>query len=283
MLMTITTAETGVAPVTFLELEVTTHCQLRCLHCYSNSGPDGDTGSMTIAAWKRVISEAAAVGVETVQFIGGEPTLYEGLDELARHALSVGPNVDIYSNLVHVTDAMWELFSLPRVSLGVSWYAADPATHAQITGTGGSYDRTRSNIVEARLRGVPIRVGIVDVVDGQDVEEAEREVRKLGVTDVAVDRARAVGRAAAGRATTVEDLCGRCGDGRAAISSHGALSPCVLGRHLIAGNVKDAPLGVLLAGPKWNEILGSIPRREACVTCTPADSNDCDPSRKPRL
>ncbi|MGH3382772.1 MAG: SPASM domain-containing protein [Actinoallomurus sp.] len=65
----------------------------------------------------------------------------------------------------------------------------------------------------------------------------------------------------------------------AAISSHGALSPCVLGRHLVAGNVKDAPLGVLLNGPKWREIVASIPREGACVTCTPADSNDCNPSQ----
>ncbi|GLY86006.1 radical SAM/SPASM domain-containing protein [Actinoallomurus iriomotensis] len=279
--MTVTKHRPALAPVTFLELEVTTKCQLRCLHCYSNSGPSGDTGSMTVPGWKRVITEAAAAGIETVQFIGGEPTMYEGLDELVRHALAADLKVDVYSNLVHVSETRWRLFAQPGVSLGVSWYAADAKTHAQITGTQGSYWRTRENIVEALLRKIPIRVGIVEVVDGQDVDEAEREVSKLGVADVAVDHARAVGRAAHGRPTTLEDLCGRCGDGRAAISGHGAVSPCVLGRHLVAGNVKDAPLANILSGGRWSEIVGSIPRRDGCVTCTPADSNDCDPSRKP--
>src|SRR4051812_59934 len=102
---------------------------------------------------------------------------------------------------------MWTLFSQPGVSLGTSWYAADPAKHAEITGTEGSYYRTRSNIVEALLRGIPIRAGIVEVVDDQDVEEAELELRRLGVKDIAVDHARAVGRAANGRTTTVEELC----------------------------------------------------------------------------
>jgi MoaA/NifB/PqqE/SkfB family radical SAM enzyme len=269
------------APVTFLELEISTYCQLKCRHCYNSSGPDGDTGSMTVPAWKRIITEAATFGVEAVQFIGGEPTLHPDLAELVRFALDAGLNVDVYTNLVHVTDELWELFSTPGVSLGTSWYAANPAKHAQVTGTEGSYYRTRANIVEALRRTIPLRAGIVEVVDGQDVESAEAELRRLGVTDIAVDHARAVGRAADGRPTTLEDLCGRCGDGRAAISSHGALSPCVLGRHLIAGYVTDAPLGVLLKSTQWREIVDAIPRRDACVTCNPADSNDCDPSRRP--
>jgi MoaA/NifB/PqqE/SkfB family radical SAM enzyme len=273
--MTTTTA----GPVTFLELEVSTYCQLQCSHCYNSSGPDGDTGSMTVPAWKRVITEAAACGVKTVQIIGGEPTLYPALDELARFALAAGLEVDIYTNLVHVTDAHWELFTMPGVSLGTSWYAANPEKHAEITGTEASYYRTRVNIVEALLRKIPLRAGIVEVVDGQDVDAAEDELRQLGVKDVAVDHARAVGRASGGRATTLEDLCGRCGDGRAAISSHGALSPCVLGRHLVAGNIKDAPLGVLLNGAKWHEIVDSVPRRDASAVCTPADNHDCDPAR----
>jgi MoaA/NifB/PqqE/SkfB family radical SAM enzyme len=237
---------------------------------------------MTTEDWKRVITAAASVGVETVQFIGGEPTLHPDLPELVRYALAAGLKADVYSNLVHVTDAIWQVFTLPGVSLGTSWYSVDPAKHREITGTEGSWYRTRSNIIEALLRGITIRAGIVEVADGQEVEAAELELRRLGVTDIAVDHARAVGRAANGRSTTVDDLCGRCGDGRAAISSHGALSPCVLGRHLVAGNVKDTRLADILTGGRWNEIVESIPRQGACVSCTPADSNDCDPSRKPR-
>jgi hypothetical protein len=68
--------------------------------------------------------------------------------------------------------------------------------------------------------------------------------------------------------------CGRC---RAAITLYGDLSPCVIGRFLVAGTVKDEPLGDILGGARWDEIVGSIP---AQGVCTPADSNDCDPSRK---
>ncbi|MEO7195750.1 MAG: hypothetical protein ABIZ05_13195 [Pseudonocardiaceae bacterium] len=45
----------------------------------------------------------------------------------------------------------------------------------------------------------------------------------------------------------------------------------------------EQSLADILDGPRWRDILACIPPRDACVTCTPADSNDCDPSRKPRM
>jgi MoaA/NifB/PqqE/SkfB family radical SAM enzyme len=109
---------------------------------------------MTVPDWERVITEARDLGVEAVQFIGGEPTLYPGLGRLIRYALQIGLRVDVYSNLVHVTPELWELLELPGVSLGTSWYSADPVTHAKITGTVGSYWRTQANIAEALQRGI---------------------------------------------------------------------------------------------------------------------------------
>ncbi len=236
---------------------------------------------MTLGDWKRVMDEAVALGVETVQFIGGEPTLDPDLPHLARYAHTVGLKADVYSNLVHVSAELWELFALPSVSVGFSWYSADPAKHAQVTGSRASHARTRANIMEAVRRGIRLRAGIVEVVDGQDIGTAMAELRALGVTAMHADRSRRVGRAAHDSKPVMSELCGRCGKGRAAIGRDGQLTPCVLGRFLVAGNVKDTPLGDLFAGDRWREIVANIPARDSCVTCTPADSNDCNPSRRP--
>lgn len=107
------------------------------------------------------------------------------------------------------------------------------------------------------------------------------ELRALGVTSIKSDRSRGIGRAANGADPSISELCGQCGKGRAAIGMDGQLTPCVLGRFLVAGNVRDTPLGELFAGERWHEILASVPELNACATCTPADSNDCQPSRKP--
>jgi MoaA/NifB/PqqE/SkfB family radical SAM enzyme len=273
--------DSSAAIPSFLELEITQFCQLQCTHCYSESGPDGVRGSMTPEDWERLMDQAAALGVETVQFIGGEPTLDPDLPRLAHYALSVDLKVDIYTNLVHVTPELWELFAQPGVSVGFSWYSADSAKHAEVTGSRASHARTRANIAEAVKRDIRVRAGIVEVVEDQDINAAMTDLRSLGVTAMHADRSRGVGRAARGAEPIVSELCGRCGKGRAAIGMDGQLTPCVLGRFLVAGNVKDTPLGDLFAGRAWREILAVVPERDACVTCSPADSNDCDPSKKP--
>ncbi len=265
----------------FLELEITQFCQLQCAHCYSESGPHGGHGSMTTEDWERVMDQAAALGVKTVQFIGGEPTLEPGLPRLARHALSVGLKVDVYTNLVRVTPELWGLFAQPSVSIGFSWYSADPGKHTEVTGSRGSHARTRANIAEAVKQGIRVRAGLVAVVEGQDIDAAMTDLRSLGVTAMHADRSRGIGRATRGAEPLVSELCGRCGKGRAAIGMDGQLTPCVLGRFLVAGNVHETPLGDLFAGRAWREILAVVPERDSCVTCSPADSNDCDPSKKP--
>jgi MoaA/NifB/PqqE/SkfB family radical SAM enzyme len=266
---------------TFLELEVTQFCQLRCTHCYSESGPQGGRGTMTPGDWERLMDQAAAIGVRTVQFIGGEPTLDPAFGLLARYALGIGLNVNVRSNLVHVTPELWELFTRPGVSVGFSWYSADPAKHGEVTGSLTSHARTRANVEEAVRRGIPLVASVVEVVEGQDIDAAMADLRALGVTLIHADRSRGVGRAARGAEPVVSELCGQCGKGRAAILPDGQLTPCVLGRFLVAGNVKDTPLAELFAGEAWREILAAVPEGNGCVTCTPGDSNDCQPSRKP--
>ncbi|MFC4056684.1 SPASM domain-containing protein [Planomonospora corallina] len=50
-------------------------------------------------------------------------------------------------------------------------------------------------------------------------------------------------------APNVGELCGRCGDGRAAVSWDGDVRMCVLSRFLTpAGNVRETPLVEIFAG-----------------------------------
>ena len=243
-----TASETTPAIPSFLELEITGFCQLKCTHCYADSGPHGGPGTMTPGDWEHVISQAAAIGVKMVQFIGGEPTLDPALPRLARHALSAGLKVYVYSNLVHVTPRLWEPFTRHGMLLATSWYAADPVTHGDITGSRASYHRTRANIAEAIRRGIPLRTAIVGVLPGQDTARAADELRSLGVTDIRIRARQEVGRAAISSPHDLSELCGYCGLDRAAIMSDGQVVPCVVGRWLDCGNVRTTPLARILTG-----------------------------------
>lgn len=286
----------------FLELEITGFCQLRCMHCYANSGPESDHGTMTADDWEHVIDEAKALCVDAVQFIGGEPTLHPGFTRLLEHAIGAGLKVEVYSNLAHIKDSWWELFAAPMVSLATSYYCDTPSGHDTVTGRRGSHARTRANIAEAVRRKIPLRVGIIEVLDGRRVGQARADLETLGVTDVGTDRLRGVGRAAPIIGTPgVSQLCGHCGRGRAAISPNGDVWPCVLSRWMNAGNVKESSLAEILYGPRMRELVAMIPsydkgEKDPCnpdkgeknpcgpdkTGCKPKNNGgDCQPAEKP--
>ncbi|MGH3802080.1 MAG: radical SAM protein [Pseudonocardiaceae bacterium] len=267
----------------FLWLEITGKCQLSCVQCYAESGPTGTHGSMTTADWMRVLDQAASMGVETVQFIGGEPTLHAGLPELVQHALRHGLDVEIYTNLVHVSDELWEVFARPRVSLATSYYSDDADQHSAITGR-PSYARTKANIAEAVRRGIPLRAGVIDLGSGQRAAQAQVELVNLGVPAVGYDKLRQVGRGVRDQQAGTDQLCGRCGDGVAAISSDGDVWPCVFSRWLPIGTVLDSELAPILSSPQADEIRTSLEqafRSRASTTGAQACQPDCSPVCNP--
>jgi MoaA/NifB/PqqE/SkfB family radical SAM enzyme len=225
---------------------------------------------MAAGDWERVIGEAAGLGARRAVFIGGEPTLFPGLGRLVRLAVGLGLGVEVYSNLVHVSPALWELFSGPGVSLAVSWYTGDRAQHTAITGGHDTWRQTRANVAEAVRRGIPVRAGVVDgVVPGQRSGDGERELRALGVAAVGWDRVREFGR---GTVAAPGEACGRCGQGRLAVLSDGTVTPCPMTRWLAAGNVRDTGLGA---------IMGAVPGVAAVLPARdgdPCDPDDCRPN-----
>ncbi|MEV6496918.1 radical SAM protein [Streptomyces prunicolor] len=104
-------------------LDLTRKCQLNCSHCYNESGPQGTHGSMRREDWAKVLDEAAMSGVKNVQFIGGEVTLHPDAPALVAHALALGLKVEVYSNLVHISDEWWSLLQRDGVSLASSYYS----------------------------------------------------------------------------------------------------------------------------------------------------------------
>jgi MoaA/NifB/PqqE/SkfB family radical SAM enzyme len=170
--------------------------------------------------------------------------LHPSLPRLVRLALSLGISAEIYSNLVRMTADLWELCERPEVSLATSWYSSDRLEHKAITGR-DTWRQTRANIVEAVSRGIPVRAGVVSgIIPGQRSEDAERELRALGVGHVSADHLREFGR---GTIPDPSQACGSCGRGRAAVLPDGTVTPCPMTRWLATGNVHTAELDAILA------------------------------------
>jgi radical SAM protein with 4Fe4S-binding SPASM domain len=226
---------------------------------------------MTLSDWKRVVGELVAMGTEDVQFIGGEPTLYPGLGELIRHAHGAGLSVEAFSNLTHVREELWETFTACGVKLATSYYSDTPEDHDRVTNLRGSHRRTRANIEKALSLNIPLRGGVVAVRPGQRAQEAAQDLLSLGVEQVGGDRTRAFGRGSRGAAPAIADLCGHCAHEKCAIGPNGDVWPCVLGRFLTIGNVRESPLTEIWSGARMREVLDDIAavHGEGAQSCTP--------------
>lgn len=261
-----------------LWLDLTRNCQLNCTHCYNDSGPKGTHGTMSHEDWIAVLDQAADVGVRNVQCIGGEPTMHPDFPELVGHALDIGLEVEVFSNMVHVSERCWTLFQRTGVRLATSYYSGRAAEHDAMTRR-PSHGRTRANIGQAVRLGIPLRVGIITGADEQHVGAARRDLEELGVTLIRMDHVRPFGRGRVhGQAPDLSKLCGGCGKGTAAIGPDGTVSPCAFSGFIDTGNVRTTPLVDILGGAPLAEASAAIrAAAQGNAACGPDNDDECTP------
>ncbi|HEY2730213.1 MAG TPA: pyrroloquinoline quinone biosynthesis protein PqqE [Polyangia bacterium] len=89
-------AETEAPRPYTLVAELSYRCPLACGYCSNPLDLDKHTRELDTAAWKRVLGEAAALGVLQVNLTGGEPLVRDDLEELVAAARTLS----LYVNLI---------------------------------------------------------------------------------------------------------------------------------------------------------------------------------------
>lgn len=95
----------------------TKRCNLKCVHCYSNSTGDLDTDELTTKEARALIDDVGAMGVSALLFSGGEPLTRPDFFELASYASSKGIRVTISTNGTLINEEMAKKIK----SLGVTY------------------------------------------------------------------------------------------------------------------------------------------------------------------
>ena len=191
-------------------------------------------------------------------------------------------------NRNHGPSMSWQPHPWATVAVSQPDYSDAPARHDAITRRRGSHSRTLANIREAVTRSIPLRVGIVDLGDGQRAAHARAQMEAIGVTSIGTDNVRQLGRAARANEPDASQLCGRCGDGCLAISPEGTVWPCVFSRWLPVGNVREAPLRNIATGRALTEAMAELREifraERPCVPrmCDPQCGPNCSPTCNPQ-
>lgn len=122
---------------------LTRTCNLRCVHCYTDSEARAYAGELSTDQCKAVLHDLAAFGVPAVLFSGGEPLARADLFELIAYARSLKLHVVLSTNGTLIDAAVARRFVEQKLAyVGISLDAADADAHDAFRGVAGAYART---------------------------------------------------------------------------------------------------------------------------------------------
>lgn len=122
---------------------LTRTCNLRCVHCYTESTAKRYDDELTTEQCRKVLDNLADFGVPAVLFSGGEPMVRSDLMDLITHARSKKLHVVISTNgtLIDAETAK-KFVELKLAYVGISLDSARALNHDQFRGVRGSFERT---------------------------------------------------------------------------------------------------------------------------------------------
>jgi MoaA/NifB/PqqE/SkfB family radical SAM enzyme len=134
------------------QVHATRRCNLRCLHCYSESSPWA-RDTLTHEVIIRALAEARDQGYRIASFSGGEPVLYRGLGLALRHAKSLGMRTTVTSNGMLLKGARLDALRDHTDVLAISLDGV-PESHDRMRSCPGAFDRMAANLDAVRATGI---------------------------------------------------------------------------------------------------------------------------------
>ncbi len=136
----------------------TRRCNLKCVHCYSNSQNVKYADELSTEQGKGLIDDLASFGSPVLLVSGGEPLMREDLPQLLQHAIDRGMRAVISTNGTLITKEKARIFGKIGLSyVGVSLDGMQ-TIHDQFRGVPGAFDKAMQGIRNCRDEG--IKVGI---------------------------------------------------------------------------------------------------------------------------
>jgi radical SAM protein with 4Fe4S-binding SPASM domain len=155
-------------------LEITTQCNLKCLHCYNEGNM---TEELPASFWKGVIDQIVEEGCLFLLITGGDPLIRPDFLEIYEHARKRGVIVTIFSNGTLINKDHLKLFKeLPPALIEITLYGIKEETYEKITGVKGSFKMCMEGIDMLTEAGLHIRLKTVIL---QENMEEFQEIRKF--------------------------------------------------------------------------------------------------------
>lgn len=145
-----------------LKIEVTYQCPLACIHCSSDAHIKNNL-QMDKGKCISILKEAIKMGVKKVAFSGGEPLIWEGLEDAIEycHLRNIETTIYTSGNCTN-TEQIFEKIAAKGLNKAVfSLYSSEELEHIRITRKRDSYRATIDAIQIARKNGIETELHFV--------------------------------------------------------------------------------------------------------------------------
>jgi len=160
--------------------ELTYGCNLRCVHCY-NPTHRALPHELTTTEVCALLNQIADLGVLTVTFTGGEPSMRPDIGDILRHARRQGLMIHFMTNATRITTTFAELLREVAVSqINVSIYGATEAIYERMTAVPGSYRQFRQGMINLADAALPVVVRMpVTTINCEEIQACRQLVESF--------------------------------------------------------------------------------------------------------
>jgi radical SAM protein with 4Fe4S-binding SPASM domain len=143
--------------LTQLQIELTSRCNERCLHCYIPH--ENKITDIEPAMLYDVLDQCSGMGILNLIFSGGEPLLHPHFCDFLRKAKEYDFAINVLSNLTLLNDEIITEMKANRLSsVQVSLYSMKSETHDSITKMPGSFNKTLNAILRLIENDIPLQI-----------------------------------------------------------------------------------------------------------------------------
>ena len=151
-----------IQPPFMVSYSITTKCNLKCKHCYSESVDQPAPDELSTKDAFQLMDDLSNWGIGLLVIDGGEPLCREDLLDIVKYASAKGIRTTLGSNGTLIDEAMAKKMLDAGVrSIAISVDGVNAQTHDSFRGVSGAFEQTLKGIEACRNVGLPFQFNMV--------------------------------------------------------------------------------------------------------------------------
>lgn len=142
-----------------MQIETTSRCNERCIHCYIPNGKKNLGKDMKIDLFRNIVDQFVNLGGFHLSLSGGEVFLHKEIISMIQFCREKDLEICILSNLVSLED--WQIPYIKEANVSyiqTSLYSMDSSVHDAITTVKGSQVKTKTALEKLIAADIPVQI-----------------------------------------------------------------------------------------------------------------------------